>query len=167
MKFEHGRLLELAPDTGCCDLRFAELQKIDTLTKECLSRVGTRLAGDDVHHGRLAGAVWPDDATQFTGIDVERQVIDRPESVETDIEFLEIEYRAVADIQVQRWRWRHEPPDFIAAHGFAHIAQHAHAVFLRKSPAIPFGRKSVTRTNMPPSAKSQASGQTPVSRVFA
>ena len=39
--------------------------------------VGPGLAGDDVHHRRLAGAVRADDGAQLARLDDERQVVER------------------------------------------------------------------------------------------
>jgi hypothetical protein len=66
---EDGRLLELAADAGVRDLRLREPGEIDGLAEERRARIGPRLAGDDVHHGRLAGAVGADHAAQLAGID--------------------------------------------------------------------------------------------------
>ena len=59
------RLLELAADAGLRDLRLGQRQQIDVLAEPGRSRVRPRLAGDDVHHRRLAGAVRTDDAAQL------------------------------------------------------------------------------------------------------
>ena len=75
---EHGRLLELAADAGLRDLRLGQLQQIDVVAEPGRARVGPRLAGDDVHHRRLAGAVRSDDAAQLAGLDVERQSVRAP-----------------------------------------------------------------------------------------
>ena len=48
-------------------------QQVDRRAEGRLAVVGARLAGDDVHHRRLAGAVGPDDAAQLAGADRERQ----------------------------------------------------------------------------------------------
>ena len=53
--------------------------------------VGPRLAGDDVHHRRLAGAVGADDRAQLAGLDEQRQVVQRLEAVEADGDAVEIE----------------------------------------------------------------------------
>ncbi len=70
---EHGRLLELAADAGVGDLGFAQSRQVDRLAEENRPLVGPRLAGDDVHHRGLAGAVGPDDAAQFADVDHQRQ----------------------------------------------------------------------------------------------
>ena len=54
------------------------------LPEERGARVGPRLAGDHVHHRRLAGAVGADDAAQLAGVDREREIVQRLEAVEAD-----------------------------------------------------------------------------------
>ena len=46
--------------------------------------VGPGLAGDDVHHRGLAGAVGADDGAHLAGLDRERQIVERAEAVERD-----------------------------------------------------------------------------------
>jgi hypothetical protein len=58
--------------------------------------VGPGLAGDDVHHGGLAGAVGADDAAQLAGVDVEVQAVERLEAVEADRDAVQVEDRPVA-----------------------------------------------------------------------
>ena len=55
--------------------------------------VGPGLAGDDVHHGGLAGAVRADDGAHLAGLDRERQVVERAEAVERHGDAVEIEQR--------------------------------------------------------------------------
>jgi hypothetical protein len=59
---ENRRLLELAADADVRDLGFGEPRQVNGLTEEDRPFVGPRLAGDDVHHRRLAGAVGSNDA---------------------------------------------------------------------------------------------------------
>ena len=46
--------------------------------KNAVPASGPRLAGDHVHHRRLAGAVRADDAAQFAVLDREREVVQAP-----------------------------------------------------------------------------------------
>ncbi len=64
--------------------------------------IRARLAGDDVHHGGLAGAVRADDAAQLSRLDVQRQRVERLEAVEADGQLLEIENLAVAQLGLVR-----------------------------------------------------------------
>src|SRR3954465_13518556 len=81
---KHGGLLKFSSDTDLRDLRLGQLQEIDFAPEPCGSRVGSVLAGDDVHHGGLPRPIGSDDTEQFSRIDVERQFVQRFESVETD-----------------------------------------------------------------------------------
>ena len=66
---EHRRPLELAADAGMRDLGLGQAREVDRLAEERTPRVGPRLAGDHVHHRRLAGAVRADDAAQLADVD--------------------------------------------------------------------------------------------------
>jgi hypothetical protein len=66
---ENGRFLELATDAEMRDLGFREARQIKRLAEKSLAFVRPRLAGDDVHHRRLARTVRSDDAAQLTGVD--------------------------------------------------------------------------------------------------
>ena len=68
--------------------------------KKRLAGVGPGLAGDDVHHRRLAGAVRADDAAHLAGADRERQRVQRLEAVEADGDVVEVEDRAVGDVEL-------------------------------------------------------------------
>ena len=57
------------------------------------------LAGDDVHHGGLAGAVRADDGAHLAGCQLERQIVDGAEAVEGDADAVEIE-QALRDFGV-------------------------------------------------------------------
>ena len=95
---EHRRLLEFAADAGVGDLGFGQSREVDRLPEERGARVGPGLAGDHVHHRRLAGAVGPDDAAQLAGVDDQRQVVQRLEAVEADRDRLEVEDAAMAGV---------------------------------------------------------------------
>ena len=75
---EHGRLLELAADAELGDLRPRRAWSGRALpSKEHVAVVGPGLAGDDVHHRGLAGAVRADDGAHLAGLDRERQIVER------------------------------------------------------------------------------------------
>ncbi len=59
----------LRPMPRAGDFRLGEPREVDGLAEECGAGVGPRLAGDHIHHRRLAGAVGPDDAAQLAGVD--------------------------------------------------------------------------------------------------
>ncbi len=99
MLLEDGRLLELAADADVGDLRFGQARQVDGLAEEGLAGIGPRLAGDDVHHRRLAGAVGADDAAQFAGVDFEGEVVQRLEAVEADGDVFEVERDAVRQVE--------------------------------------------------------------------
>ena len=75
---EHRRLLELAADAGVRDLGLAQARQVDGLAEERGAGVGPRLAGDHVHHRRLAGAVGADDAAQLAGLDRQASACSAP-----------------------------------------------------------------------------------------
>ena len=81
---EHGRPLELAADAEIGDRRLVEPGQILVAAKEHFAGIGPGLAGDDIHHRRLAGAVGADDRAQLAFLDDERQLVQRLEPVEAD-----------------------------------------------------------------------------------
>ena len=83
---EHGRLLELAADAQAGDLGLVEAQSGRCVwPKKTLAAVRPGLAGDDVHHGGLAGAVGADDAAQLAVVDAAGcSPFDGLEAVEAD-----------------------------------------------------------------------------------
>ena len=90
--------LELAADAGLRDLRLRQPRQVDGLAEEHPAGVGPRLAGDHVHHRRLAGAVGADHAAQLAVVQVSEQVVERLEAVEADGDVLEVEDRPVATV---------------------------------------------------------------------
>jgi len=79
---EHGRLLEFAADAEFGDLRLVELGKIMRAVEQNVAFVGPRLAGDDVHHRGLAGAIRADDGAHLARLDRDREIVDGAEAVE-------------------------------------------------------------------------------------
>ena len=71
MHLEHGRLLEFAADAEQRDLGLVEPRQVVGAVEEDVPGVGPGLAGDDVHHGGLAGAVGADDGAHLAGLDGE------------------------------------------------------------------------------------------------
>src|SRR5262245_603722 len=66
---EHGRLLELAADAEQRDLGLVEARQVIRAAVEIdVAGIGPGLAGDDVHHGGLAGAVGTDDRAHLAGL---------------------------------------------------------------------------------------------------
>ena len=54
--------------------------------------IGPRLAGDDIHHGGLAGPVGADDGAHLARLENEREIVDGAETVERDADTVEIEH---------------------------------------------------------------------------
>ena len=78
--------------------------------KNARAGVGPGLAGDDVHHRRLAGAVGADDAAQLAGVDRQRQRVQRLEAVEADADVFQVQDRAVRDVELAGGRATRPPP---------------------------------------------------------
>ena len=97
---EHRGLLELAPDAHLRDLRLVVAQQVDRAAEEHAARVGPGLAGDDVHHRRLAGAVGADDAAQLTRRDVQRQLVDGLEAVEAHAHVFQVQDAAMGQVDL-------------------------------------------------------------------
>ena len=151
MHLEHRRLLEFAADAERRDLRLVELGQIVAALEEHVAVVGARLAGDDVHHGGLAGAVRPDDGAHLAGLDRERKVVQRAEAVERHGDAVEIEQGRGAGFAMV----------YSAACGAGGVVcrsgarRAARAIHHRQVPTTPRGSSSVTATNSPPSMNSQ------------
>ena len=76
--FEHCRLLKFAADAELGDLGLVELgQVIGALPEIDVAVVRPGLAGDDVHHRGLAGAVRADDGAHLAGSTTKRQFVER------------------------------------------------------------------------------------------
>ncbi len=115
MTLENGRLLELAADAELGNIGLVPLGEIDLAVEEHFALVGPRLAGDDVHHRRFAGAVRADDGAKFPGLDDDRQRIQRLETVEGDGDVVEIEHAVGLDV---RDHGLTPPPEWSAIAGF-------------------------------------------------
>src|SRR5262249_28312058 len=125
------------------------------------------LAGDDVHHRRLPGAVGADDAAKLARVDRERKVVKRLEAVEADRDAVEVENAAMSRVDAfgedpRAGRDRIVPllASRCGAPVFDSRMRAAH------SPALPRGRNSVTRMNSSPSANSQYSGKAFVNQLL-
>ncbi len=152
---EHGRLLKLAADAEPRDLGLVEAREVVIAAVEHhVAGVGPGLAGDDVHHRRLAGAVRPDDRAHLARLDRERQVVERLEAVERHGDAVEIKQRGGEGV-------RHPfliPPAAAAvapSSAAADARSRRSAVQCRHVPTMPRGSSSVTATNRPPSTNSQ------------
>src|SRR4029453_6811231 len=167
---EDGRLLELAADAGVGNLRFGQQREIDRLAEERGARIRACLAGDDVHHRRLACAVGSDDAAQLAVVDRQREIVQRLEAVEADGDAVEIKDRTMSRVHaaagdghprlgnalgptVGAWQPVHEVRPFDPRR--------------RTSPMTPDGRNNVTTTNSSPRKKSQISGNACVNQLLA
>src|SRR5439155_2159105 len=96
------------------DLGLVERGEILRAVEKDFAIIWPGLAGDDIHHGGLAGAVRADDGAHLAGRDGEREIVERLEAVEGDADAVEVEHRArgevVHGISLRRpWRrlgWR-------------------------------------------------------------
>ncbi len=84
--FEHRRLLEFPADAEFRDRRLVELRQIVRAGEIDVAFVGPGLAGDHIHHGRLAGAVRADDGAHLAGLQRQRQSAQRLVAVERDVD---------------------------------------------------------------------------------
>ncbi len=129
---EHRRLLEFAADAEHGDFGLVELgQVVGAFLEKHVAGVGPGLAGDDVHHGGLAGAVRADDGAHLARLDDEGQFVERLEAVERHADAVEIEQRRGGVFFFfghgptpprlgrpmaarPRWQWRHlrRPPSW-------------------------------------------------------
>ena len=73
MTFEDRRLLEFAADAEFGNAGFVDLGEIVLAGEIDVARIRSRLAGDHVHHRRLASAVRTDDRAHFTRLEYERK----------------------------------------------------------------------------------------------
>ncbi len=92
LAFEHRRLLEFASDAEFGDLCFVEPRQIDRAVEQHVALVRLGLAGDDVHHRGLAGAVRADDGAHLARRNGQRQIVNGVEAVERDMHAVEIEH---------------------------------------------------------------------------
>ena len=98
--FKDGGFLELAPDPGVGNLRLGQTGEVDGLTEEGLAGIRAGLARDHIHHRGLAGAVRSDDRAQFAGINRQRQFVERPETIKTDGDVLEVQDDVVRQVEL-------------------------------------------------------------------
>src|SRR5262249_20795016 len=147
------------------DLRLGQTRQIDGLAEEGGPRVRPRFSGDDIHHRRFTGAVRADDASKLARVDGERKVVECLEPVEADCDAVEIEDAAVSRIDALA---EHSSAGgdrivpLLSRRGCAHVRSRRRA----HSPAIPRGRKSVTKMKRSPSANSQDSGKALVNQLL-
>src|SRR4051812_22528498 len=164
MVLEHSRLLKLAADSGVRDLRFGEACEIDGLAEERGSGIRSRLARDHIHHGGFACAVGPDHATQLTGLDGQRELVERLEAVKAHGDVLEIEDRPVGRIDAFR-----DDAAYPGSRRLSDTGSLAHVRFpiFLMAPITPAGKNSVTRMKSMPRKNSQYSGNDCVKKLLA
>src|SRR5205823_11057258 len=90
---EDRRLLEFAADAEQRNLGLVEARQIVGAVEIDISSVGPGLAGDDVHHGGLAGAVRTDDGAHLAGLNRQGQVVEGAKTVERYGHAVQIEKR--------------------------------------------------------------------------
>ena len=83
----------LRPMPSSAILGLVQLGEIVAAVEIDVALVGPRLAGDDVHHRRLAGAVGADDRAHLAGLEHQRQAAQRLVAVEGNADAVEIEQR--------------------------------------------------------------------------
>ena len=93
LALEYRRLLEFPADPEFGDPGFVEPGQIGDAVEQHLALIRLGLAGDDVHHRGLAGAVRADDGAHLAGLERQRQIVDGVETVERDMHAVEIEQR--------------------------------------------------------------------------
>jgi hypothetical protein len=145
---EHRRFLELASDARLRDLGLAEAQQVEAAPEPHRPGVWPRLAGDHIHHRRLAGAVGPDDAQQLARLDVQAQPVQRLEPVEAHRHAFDVEDPVGQGGGLHRRRRRR------GAHRTTAFRMTASGRGRRSGsrPIRPRGRNSVTSTKSVPSA---------------
>jgi len=75
----------------------SRVRSVDAVEQHC-ALVRSGLAGDDVHHRGLAGAVGADDRAHLAGFERQRQIVDGVEAVERYVHAVEVRK------QVRKWR---------------------------------------------------------------
>jgi hypothetical protein len=148
--FEHRGLLEFAPDPKRRNLGFVELGQIMPAVEHHLALVGAGLAGDDVHHRRLAGPIGADDRSHLTWHEDQRQAAQRLIAVERDADPVEIEER-LGETRMVAFGERHGSTPSSSAIGDVSVFGSGLA---REScsarPSRPLGRNRVVKTNRSP-----------------
>ena len=86
------------PDEGT--VFFGQTIDLTRMTEAQISTagVGSRLAGDHVHHRGLACTVGTDHATQLAGVDRQGKPVERFEAIEADRDVFEVQDRPVREI---------------------------------------------------------------------
>ena len=141
------------------DGRFVEPRQVGIVAEDDLARIRARLAGDDIHHRRFAGAVGTDQRAHFARLDSQGQFVERPKPIEADADPVEVE-QAVALRLIPSPRVR--DPTVGSGSG----PDRAGRARGTSSPISPRGRNSVTTMNRAPSANSHNSGSAPVNQVL-
>ena len=87
------RDLERTRDTATAPFECSQMRDIATL-KEYLALVGFGDPGENVKHGRFAGAVWTDHAECFPIVEMHAQIIDSQQRAEAFGDTTEFQSRA-------------------------------------------------------------------------
>ncbi len=156
MHLEHGRLLKFPADAEQSDFGFVELSQVAFAFEQGVAFVWPRLAGDDIHHRGLAGAIRPDDRAHLARLNGEREIVQRPEPVEGDRDAVEIKQGGCGS----HFHCAYSA-GFTAASATGSLPLAAARRACRSDhqwemvPTMPRGRNRVTPTNNPPSRNSQ------------
>ena len=136
---EDRRLLELAADAQVGDAGLVAHRQVDPAAEIDLARVRAGLAGDDVHHRRLARAVWPDDRAHLAGFEYEAQAVQRLEAVEADGHPVEIEQGFARGMVLGHGlpMARLPPADQTAVSRYCHVLSPISAASAAGAPALP------------------------------
>ena len=162
LALEYRRLLEFPADPEFGDPGFIEPGQVGDAIEQHLALIRLGLAGDDVHHRGLAGAIRADDGAHFAGSQRQRQIVDGMKAIEGDVHAVEIEQRgsgtAVHDVHCAysaiSGSLTPSSRAALAALAVMRCAFHGSHQLL-KVPTIPRGSSSVTRINSAPSMNSQ------------
>jgi hypothetical protein len=84
---------KLAADAEFGDAGLIQPRQVGHAVEQHRALVRLGLAGDDVHHRGLAGAVRADDGAHLAGLERQRQIVDGVKAVERDVHAVEVEQR--------------------------------------------------------------------------
>jgi hypothetical protein len=80
---------KLAADAEFGDAGLIQPRQVGHAVEQHRALVRLGLAGDDVHHRGLAGAVRADDGAHLAGLERQRQIVDGVKAVERDVHAVE------------------------------------------------------------------------------
>ena len=84
MVLKHRGLLKLSTDAKVGNMGFVQSRKIYAVPEFNLAFIGPCLAGNHIHHRRLARTIGTDNGAEFPGFDVEAQAVQRLKSIEAN-----------------------------------------------------------------------------------